>query len=259
MRPKETIGADSRGGPTGGRRWIAAFRALWDLAQDNDDTTAVFRVIEALRGNQTQLLVARMRSHPTGSRVLEERQSLLSLLTDRDRLRSLPEGTLGAAYLEFMEREGLTAEGLAAASESGYARPEATEEEQFAADLVRDSHDLWHVLTAYGRDPLGELCLLGVLYNQAKITGAGFIAALGVLRIFYEYPGAPVVRAVRQGFRTGREAECLVAQDWACLLELPLNEVREALHIPVPDRYLESLPRHDPSRSNSRAMQGASS
>ena len=48
---------------------------------------------------------------------------------------------------------------------------------------VRDLHDLWHVLTGYGRDPLGEVCLLAFTYAQTRLTGLGAIAFLGTFRI----------------------------------------------------------------------------
>ena len=35
----------------------------------------------------------------------------------------------------------------------------------------RDAHDLWHVSTGYGRDPLGELCLLAVTWRQLGNPG----------------------------------------------------------------------------------------
>jgi len=54
------------------------------------------------------------------------------------------------------------------------------------------------VLTGYGRDPLGELCLLGVLYSQIRNAGTAFIALLGLLQVPFEYPGAPSIRAVMQ-------------------------------------------------------------
>lgn len=252
------IGGDSPESPVSGRsfrrRWGAACVALYDLARDNDDTTAVFRIVDALRGDGLQRLTNEIRQSASGRGVLARRQSLLSILSDREHLATLPAGSLGAEYLNFMTIEGLTAEGLAEASASGYASQPSDEEERFVEELVRDSHDLWHVLTGYGRDPLGELCLLGVLYQQANVLGAAFIALLGVFQVTFEYPGAPAFRAVREGFRIGRQANWLVAEDWASHLATPIDEVRATLGIRTPEFYLKSLPLHDRARSHSRAM-----
>jgi ubiquinone biosynthesis protein COQ4 len=231
----------------------AAFRALWRLALDNDDTTQVFRIVDALRGRSDLRNVERLRESEIGRAILAERRSLLDVLADRERLRALPEGSLGRVYLLFMEREGLTADGLASASDEGYAERSADPDVRTFGDWARDSHDLWHVLTGYGRDPLGELCLLGVLYGQIRNRGTAFIALLGLLQVPFEYPGAPSIRAVLQGFWIGRRAQWMIAQDWEALLALPIDEVRVTLRLARPTYYEQSAPRHDAARSRSRA------
>ena len=92
-----------------------------------------------------------------------------------------------------------------------------------------------------------------MLYSQTHSLGTGFIALLGLLRIPFEYPGAPSIRAVLQGFAIGRQSEWLIAQDWEALLERPLEGVREELGIERPTFYETSRPLHMASRSNSRA------
>lgn len=238
-------------------RWVEALRALDALARDNDDTTHVFRIVEALRGNSDLPNVARMKQSAVGRRILSEQRSLLDVLSDRERLRALPGGSLGRAYLAFMEREGLSAEGLAAASDQIDGKRAMHPEVRIFSNWARDSHDLWHVLTGYGRDPLGELCLLGVLYSQIANPGTAFIALLGLLQVPFEYPSAPSVRAVLQGFWIGYQAEWLIAQDWEALLERPLAELRRTLRIQRPTYYERSAPLHDASRSKSRAAQTA--
>src|SRR5215510_7362856 len=125
----------------------AAFRALWRLALDNDDTTQVFKIVDALRGRSDPRNVERMRESEIGRAILAERRSLLDVLANRERLRALPEGSLGRVYLAFMEREGLTADGLAAAADEGYRARSSDPDVVTFGDWARDSHDLWHVLT----------------------------------------------------------------------------------------------------------------
>jgi hypothetical protein len=97
-----------------------------------------------------------------------------------------------------------------------------------------------------------------VLYSQIESRGTGFIALLGLLQISMEYPGAPAIRAVIQGFQIGRNAESMMAQDWERLLEQPFDEVRNALGLGQPTYYERSRPLHDASRSKSRAAVAAS-
>jgi ubiquinone biosynthesis protein COQ4 len=238
-------------------RWGAAFKALLALANDNDDTTHVFKIVDALRGESERAPLARLKQTEIGRKIIEEDRSLIETLADRERLRALPDGSLGREYLAFMEREGLSAEGLADASVEGYGGRKLDPELRTFTTWARDSHDLWHVLTGYGRDPLGELCLLGVLYSQIRSTGTGFIALLGLLQVPFEYPGAPSVRAVLQGFYIGLRAESLMAQDWEALLARPFEQVRRELGLERPDLYERSRPLHDARRSKSRTAVAA--
>ena len=63
------------------------------------------------RGDRT--IVARMRSTALGRRLLEERHDALALVSDRDRLRAMPEGSLGRSYCRFAEDKRLFPEALA--------------------------------------------------------------------------------------------------------------------------------------------------
>ncbi|MFK8021586.1 MAG: Coq4 family protein [Pseudomonadales bacterium] len=234
-------------------QWRVAFAAFQALSKDNDDTIQVFKIVDALRGKSDARNTKRMKQSVVGRRILEQRLSLIEVLSDRDRLRTLPEDSLGRVYLDFMEREGLSADGLAAAANEGR-QGEFTDPDTITyANWARDSHDLWHVLTSYGRDPLGELGLLGVLYSQGRNPGTAFIALMSIPKTRKSYPGAPAIRTVLQGFLIGLKARWLFAQDWAALLERPINEVRTELRINQPSYYKRSLPFFDPSLSNSDA------
>ncbi len=51
---------------------------------------------------------------------------------------------------------------------------------------LRDMHDLWHVVTGYGRDSFGEACLLAFSYAQTRNRGIAFIAFFGTREIARE-------------------------------------------------------------------------
>ena len=105
-------------------RWGAAFRALVGLAKDNDDTTYVFKIIDALGGDPERKILAAMKQTAIGRQIIEEERSLLEVLSNREHLRTLPEASLGRTYLAFMESEGLTKHdhdiGRANVFEAGY-------------------------------------------------------------------------------------------------------------------------------------------
>jgi hypothetical protein len=102
--------------------WNKARRALQALLRNPDDTAKVFEILEALRGGAPERTLRRFRRTPTGRELLRRRDSLRRVLGDREYLSGLPAGSLGRAYLAFMDREGISADGLAEASRAGHGR-----------------------------------------------------------------------------------------------------------------------------------------
>jgi ubiquinone biosynthesis protein COQ4 len=216
-------------------RPLEAWRGLRALTTNPDDTAQVFRVIRALSGRSFEKVLARTRAHPDGARILAERRRLLPVLADRQRLLALPEDTLGYAYARFMETEQISAEGLAEASDREESTSRLGPDGEILSERLRDMHDLWHVVTGYGRDLLGEAALLAFTYAQTRNRGIGTIVAYGLWRL-WRGGATQAVDLVRGGYRRGHNAAFLPAQDWEALLELPLDTVRARLQVdPAPD------------------------
>jgi ubiquinone biosynthesis protein COQ4 len=214
-------------------RPLAALRAIRALIHNPDDTAKVFDVIEALSGKTGERIYARFCKSDTGRRLLAERPALLARLSDREALLALPAGSLGRTYAEFMGREKISADGLVEASE--HTRSTLPPERRWFADRLRDMHDLWHVVTGYQRDLLGEASLLAFTYAQTRNPGIGAIVAAAWWRAGRVNPEAR--RLLTEGYRRGRRAAWLPGQAWEELLRLPLDEVRERLAVGSPPVY----------------------
>ena len=215
-------------------RPAAAYRAMRNLLRDRENTHQVFLLIEALRGKSTLRQFARFRQTETGRMVLAERRRLLDRLSDRATLAALPAGTLGRRYYEFMASENLSAEGLIEASK--ITRPPASDHLTLFRERNREMHDLLHVVTGYGRDPLGEACLVAFSYAQTRLKGFAVIAAFAGRKIARRRPGQPVRRAVFEGYRHGRAAGWLPEADWEGLLAQPVEAIRTQFSI-KPAKY----------------------
>ncbi|MBX3185171.1 MAG: alpha/beta fold hydrolase [Polyangiaceae bacterium] len=212
-----------------------AARALRALLNDPDDLPQVFNLIDALTSErQYTRLHARFRQSRAGQRLLREQPDITRLLADREWLRCLPEGSLGRAYLAFVEREQISSQGIREASSAG--RPEAKLEGElrFMSDRMRDTHDLWHAAVGYQGDVLGELGLLAFTYAQVQNKAVGLIVLAGLLKGWGEQVG----RVVWEGYRRGRRASFLPAQPWEELLDSPLTEVRLRLGLEAPPSYV---------------------
>jgi ubiquinone biosynthesis protein COQ4 len=212
-----------------------AWQALRALLRDPDDTKQAFRVVDALSGRNGERNLARLRRRKSGKELLRDRPDLLSRLTDRAALQSLPEGTLGREYLRFLDSEGITAEGLLQASADGRRdlKPEVDPDLYFLRDRLRDQHDLWHTVTGYKGDLLGEASLLAFSFAQTWNLGVGLI----VLAALVQGRDPAVRKLVASGFARGLRSAWLPAVRWEKLLERPLSEVRRTLRIGAPVAY----------------------
>ena len=150
--------------------------------------------------------------------------------------------TLGASAIRYfdenshqhvrMSDEGISAEGLIRAA--GYADPASSDPRQLIDGRGASSHDLWHVVTGYGRDLLGEIALLHFTWVQTRNTGLILPCWLGLVSPRNGREGRRLIFAAR---RRARRAAWLPVVDWEALLPEPLPAVRERLGVGPPPRY----------------------
>src|SRR6476661_4733378 len=98
------------------RQWGTALRALGRLLANGDDTEQVFRIMRALNGDVTQRNYRRLLTVPGGGRLAYRRLELAERLSDRAWVDSFAPGTVGAAYRDFLDATGYSAQGLAEVS-----------------------------------------------------------------------------------------------------------------------------------------------
>ncbi|MCB9595658.1 MAG: hypothetical protein H6719_23250 [Sandaracinaceae bacterium] len=213
-----------------------ALRAARALAADPDDTRHVFTLIESLSWRTNERLLAGYRRDPEGRRLLRERPQLLPRLCDRAGLAAMPEGSLGRAYLAFVDSEGITADGLVEASlegQRGLHDPDS--EAAYVGSRMRDTHDLWHTVTGYKGDIIGEVSLLAFSNAQIWNPGVSVVVGVGVLKI----RELRLARSIARGRRQGLRAAWLPVAPWERLLPLPLNAVRARLRVVPTAPYVE--------------------
>ena len=221
---------------------IKAIKAIIALSKDNEDTTQVFHVIDALKGSSDRKYFKIFSKSEIGKKILKERVNLLDTLKDKDTLSKLPKNTLGYKYYEFIYKENLSPEELINASESSKKEfGNRTDDEIFFNTRKRDMHDLWHVTTGYGRDALGELSLLAFTYAQEQNRGVGAIALYGYWKVGREFPNFNLRKVIREGYKNGKNATLWSCEDWEKLIKLPIDEVREKINAKKPKLYFNAL------------------
>jgi ubiquinone biosynthesis protein COQ4 len=221
------------------RDWATAFSALRRLLADANDTEQVFRIMRALNVGTVKKGYERLLRTPQGGRLAYQRVELAEIFSDAAFVNSFVTGSVGASYAAFLRRTGYSAAGLAEISRTGDPLRDAQHPYAWYGRRMRDTHDIWHILTGYRADePLGEACLVAFTYAQTRGLGWGVIALGSALKAWRTPGGKPALRALWEGYRHGREAAWLPAEDYERLLAEPLEAARARLHIGVPAAYI---------------------
>jgi ubiquinone biosynthesis protein COQ4 len=213
-------------------QWGVALKALRRLLTDKEDTGQVFEIMGALNGDSTQKGYARLLTTPNGGRLAYERVELAPRLMDDAWLDSFAAGTVGAAYRDFIRSENLSAEGLAEISRQRRGVIDQRHPYAWFGRRTRDVHDLWHILSGYHRDGLGEACLVAFSYAQTRSLGWAVIAVGAALK-----SRGRAVKAIWQGYRRGATAKWLQGEDYERLMAEPLVDARRRLNITPPGLY----------------------
>lgn len=224
-------------------RPLQAMRSMRRLLANPEETGEVFRIIEALKGGSLTQALRRLSATDAGRRMIAARPRLVERLEDRATLARLPAGSLGRAYLEFVERQQISAEGLVEASMEAPRGEHLEPEERWMGDRLRDIHDLQHVLTGYGPDELGELCLLEFMRTQTPNRGIAFIVFMGRRKYREAAPALPVEACVREGRDLARAACWLPGILWEERLADPLVALRAELGLRPPALYHDTRAR----------------
>ncbi len=222
------------------RQWGKALRALQKLLSDKDDTGQVFEILRALNAGTEDRNYQRLLTTLRGGRIAYDRVEMAPKLMDDAWLDSFAPGTVGAAYRTFIRSENISAEGLAEISRQQTTTIDVRHPVAWFGRRMRDTHDIWHILSGYHRDGLGEACLVAFTYAQTRGIGWAFIAA-GAMWRARAYPGQPRVAAIWQGYRRGKAAKWLPGEDFVQLMSEPLEAARNRLNI-TPATIYDAIP-----------------
>ncbi|GAB4560545.1 MAG: hypothetical protein Tsb0020_07340 [Haliangiales bacterium] len=144
---------------------------------------------------------------------------------DPDALATLPLGTLGRTYADWMRQRGLS--------------PRSLREKSGDNELARlrnhavVTHDIWHVVTGFDTDVAGEAGLQAfyLAQNGGGIPLALMSAIMLNTLIYAVEDGDRRMNAIVRGWTLGKRCQPLFGTDWTELWETPLDDVRSQFAI----------------------------
>lgn len=170
-----------------------------------------------------QKIVAALSSTPQGQQAFIDRPLLGQV--NLQQLHQLPTETLGYLYADHMIRNGLTP--LSADTK-------VDDSVTYLQAHVRETHDIWHVVTGADTDKMGEVQLQA--FCAAQLSPDRLFLALLTKNLLktalYEIElCGQIMDALTQGWMMGRQAKPLFGIQWNQLWETPLEDVQTSLCI----------------------------
>jgi ubiquinone biosynthesis protein COQ4 len=173
----------------------------------------------ALNAGAFPKLLAKIVADDAGFELAAEAPTIDSRSVDYDKLRALPETTLGGAYVRYLDRNQLDPDLFKPP-------PGLSKVPQWVVTRIRQTHDVWHALTGYGPDVEGEVALQAFSYAQLRVPSALLIALVGTV--------VKVPRAAPKVWRAyvrGKKAAFLPVVRFEDHWERPLADVQTELGI----------------------------
>ena len=201
-----------------------AFESFFNMVKAPDgDFEAIAQLSSTLNDAKSlKLMIEFVSRHQQGKQAFLERPRLGNVVLPQ--LISLPQNTLGYIYANHMMRNGLTPL-QASIVDSDY---------QFFLAHIRETHDLWHVVTGFDTSIIGEIQLEA--FYVAQLYASRFWSALlakNLLKaLVYDIETTgKYIDAITQGWTMAQKANPLFGIQWNTLWETPLEVVRTSLNI----------------------------
>jgi ubiquinone biosynthesis protein COQ4 len=209
-------------------RLAAGFRAFRKLI-DNPADPLNGPIFQLCAEHALMRKLARgLQRHDEGRRLLEARPRLNAKTVSVAEMAALPPRTLGGAYAAYFDEHGIT-------PFDPPLLPVDTHED-YVATRLREVHDVFHVVTGYGTDDIGELELQW--FNCGNL-GWGPLPWLVLFASFFLGRTRPyggfwsVCKRARAAYRRGRRSRALVSVLWEDYWHMPVDQVRALVCAPV--------------------------
>lgn len=194
------------------------------MAQAEDgDFAAIDRLVAASREPRSlELVVRHLARYPQCQIAFANRQSLGEI--DLAALSRLPSDTLGYHYADYMLAHQL----------EHLVSPPAKNEYEFIDTHMRETHDIWHVVTGSSIEMTGEIQLQGFCVAQLQLSRLWMaLLTKNLLKsLIYDIEVADLyLSALTRGWMMGKTAQPLFGIDWTTMWDVSISQVRASLDI----------------------------
>jgi ubiquinone biosynthesis protein COQ4 len=175
----------------------------------------------------------KMLGDPTGRRILRDRPRITSKTMSLDRLRKLPENSVGRTYAAWLDREGVTPD------TRDQVRYIDDEEEAYVMQRYRECHDFYHALTGLPVFVEGELGLKAFEFANTGLPMTGLSLA-AIIRLKPAERQRMFEMYLPWAFQNGWKSKAVINVYWEEELETDVDKLRSRLGIEKPPDLRET-------------------
>jgi ubiquinone biosynthesis protein Coq4 len=201
------------------------------FANNPSQTEAVFDIADGIRhADLYHQFIEYAHSQPAVSQIIQERYFAPNV--DLEDLLNTPLNSLGFHYAASMKQSGLQPD--------FYRKLKIEDDYSYVALRLRQTHDIWHIITGFSTDLAGEAGLQAFTLAQLRSPlSVAIMAALITHALKSSISLSPIVESMQRGWRMGEKAYPLLSQKWEKNWEKPVSEWRaelavDAVRSPIP-------------------------
>ena len=198
---------------------LRLYFGLMRVANNPNNTAAALAIAERLR--ELGLVEAEERklmSDPESAVVIANRKTLGRI--NLQKLNELPDGSLGKVYSTHMLNLGLDPE--------FFKNIEIVDGITLGMMRLRQTHDLWHVMTGFDTSVPGELGLQAFMLAQTDSPLSPLLIGGRLFAVAIKDPSEVplILESVTRGWTLGKNSKPLFPIDWEANWETPLHEMQ---------------------------------
>ncbi len=198
--------------------------AIASLSKETNNLDYLYDIEDGLLNTKASLLALDwLNNQPEVAQIIEERY--IAPCPDIEALLQYPEETLGYAFASYIKKSGF--------DPSFYRKMKVENNNSYVILRIRQTHDIWHVVTGFKTDQLGEIGLKAFEVAQTRRNLAVVLVGAALLITLIKSPEllSNLLEQIVLGYKMGSSAKPLLAQKWEEHWDKPLSEWRNELGI----------------------------
>ena len=211
--------------------FLMTLKGCVSLIRDPNQTDSVFDIVEGMRNTDaSKFALLHIKSDPQVEAIIKERY--VPDIPNVEELIKFPHKSLGHTYASYIKESNFQAD--------FYRQIKVEDDISYILLRMRQSHDIWHIVTDFKTDSIGELGLQAFSLAQTRLPLPVILLSGGLLKTLLQSPATlgDLLEKIAIGYRMGAKAKPLLAQKWEENWNKSIDDIRNELNIEIVESYI---------------------